>query len=479
MRISNISKFDRKLPPLGLSPGHLSNPGTPGSNLWNSLLTATGQSQDKKTGLTPNESNLRTGLTPGGNLNFNFGSNVPGLTTPSLLMNSPMTPGLSSLLGLTNNNNNNTNNNSSTNNNLHNNSQPHLNSNTNPNTTTNPTINNNNIINNTNGTRNLHQLSNLSLQQQQQHQQSQTSHPVFEPILENENSDESQSTSSKRENSDQNPSKKKQKVEPTPTRKSRSSKRDGKKTVETSKDSKPELKKEQSRKAKTDDDKRKNFLERNRVAASKCRQRKKQLINKMEEELSFYSNGYRELSAQINQLRDQLISLKGIIIGHKDCQHFAQSVGGYDQLNHIIQQANYITQITSNTQQSVTSIPTTIPTTLNNPAIDNNGGYNQQTPAAPTQAIAPVLPIPNQMMDSMQPQMNQGLQPKSILNVSSSHHSMTDLPAAEAKANQNLITNDYTMRQLGNNEQPERGESLMGVNGVVMGMVPPLSQQQG
>lgn len=162
----SLTPGDRKLPPLGLSPGgHLNGGlGTPGSNLWNSLLSATnnpnsgtnaatnstsndgsntvanginanlnyttGQNSGapnhegsfhpsnqnntninqfismlRKSGLTPNESNLRSGLTPGGvnhhggNM-FAFNNQLPGLTTPGAFLNSPITPGLSNLLGM-------------------------------------------------------------------------------------------------------------------------------------------------------------------------------------------------------------------------------------------------------------------------------------------------------------------------------------------------------------------------------------------
>ena len=149
----SLTPGDRKLPPLGLSPGgHMHGGlGTPGSNLWNSLLNATnnpnngtnattngvnndggnhaivngtntnpsypagqnngvashegsfhpGNSNNsninqfismlRKSGLTPNESNLRSGLTPGGvnhqggNM-FGFNNQVPGLTTPGAFL---------------------------------------------------------------------------------------------------------------------------------------------------------------------------------------------------------------------------------------------------------------------------------------------------------------------------------------------------------------------------------------------------------
>ncbi|KRZ99407.1 uncharacterized protein AC631_04844, partial [Debaryomyces fabryi] len=204
------------------------------------------------------------------------------------------------------------------------------------------------------------------------------------------------------------------------------------------------------------DSKRKSFLERNRVAASKCRQRKKQLIQKMEDELAFYSSGYRELSAQVTQLRDQLVNLRGILIGHKDCPMLVSSVGGFDQLNNIIQQSNYVTQIASRSQTNVSSMPSTIPTTLNTHTgpinanqpvnlyiIPPNGqqsssiGHSPALPLHLTQANAdrtsnnsttnPSTDTLNTSASINYPNHNQ--QPNNI----SSHHSLSDLPSAAAQ----------------------------------------------
>lgn len=110
------------------------------------------------------------------------------------------------------------------------------------------------------------------------------------------------------------------------------------------------------------DEKRKQFLERNRVAALKCRQRKKQLFQKMEDELAYFLQGHRELSAQVVQLREQILTLRGIIIQHKDCPALLQSVGGPQQLHNILGQTDYVLQMVG--QQNYAPMPSTIPTTL-------------------------------------------------------------------------------------------------------------------
>ncbi|KAG2732301.1 hypothetical protein G9P44_004718 [Scheffersomyces stipitis] len=376
----------RRLPPLGLSPPvpgsngaavtangtALSNPGTPGSNLWNSLLSATNNHNNngsnvntanvatngananviaagngpnsqanfnqfvntlRKTGLTPNESNLRSGLTPGIlSHQFSFGAQVPGLTTPSALLNSPMTPGLSSLLGLTSNN----------------------------------SANNVATINSLQPT---HQQTYDTLPSipQEPSESLPTSEPLRQPmaapvvkqeIKKQETSKRSQSKKRKADTADSSKGKR-QKADSAAAKKAAATRANSE--SDSDKESSPPR---NSNNPKSEDEKRKSFLERNRVAASKCRLRKKQLVQKMEDELAFYSTGYRELSAEVNQLRDSLITLKSIIENHKGCALLAQNVGGFDQIERIIQQANYIAEMSNNSSNDVTSIPSTIPTTL-------------------------------------------------------------------------------------------------------------------
>ncbi|KAI4106279.1 MAG: hypothetical protein L6R37_002261 [Teloschistes peruensis] len=90
----------------------------------------------------------------------------------------------------------------------------------------------------------------------------------------------------------------------------------------------------------TDEEKRKNFLERNRVAALKCRQRKKQWLANLQAKVEIFSSENDTLSAQVNQLRDEIMQLKGLLVAHKDCPIAqAQGIGHYFQ-----QQADYQNQ---------------------------------------------------------------------------------------------------------------------------------------
>ncbi|EAQ92397.1 hypothetical protein CHGG_00632 [Chaetomium globosum CBS 148.51] len=72
-------------------------------------------------------------------------------------------------------------------------------------------------------------------------------------------------------------------------------------------------------KMKTDDEKRKNFLERNRVAALKCRQRKKQWLASLQAKVEEYAVENENLNHEIAALREEIIGLKTLLLAHKDC----------------------------------------------------------------------------------------------------------------------------------------------------------------
>ncbi|KOS20216.1 Transcription factor atf1 [Escovopsis weberi] len=69
----------------------------------------------------------------------------------------------------------------------------------------------------------------------------------------------------------------------------------------------------------TDEEKRRNFLERNRVAALKCRQRKKQWLQNLQNKVELYSSENDTLTQQITQLREEVVNLKTLLLAHKDC----------------------------------------------------------------------------------------------------------------------------------------------------------------
>jgi hypothetical protein len=69
------------------------------------------------------------------------------------------------------------------------------------------------------------------------------------------------------------------------------------------------------------DHKRKKFLERNRLAASKCRQKKKEWANNLEEQARYQAQENKLLRASVAQLRDECLYLKNFLLStHSGCQ---------------------------------------------------------------------------------------------------------------------------------------------------------------
>jgi hypothetical protein len=68
------------------------------------------------------------------------------------------------------------------------------------------------------------------------------------------------------------------------------------------------------------DNKRKKFLERNRLAASKCRQKKKEWANNLEEQARYQAGENKLLRATVAQLRDECLYLKNFLLStHSGC----------------------------------------------------------------------------------------------------------------------------------------------------------------
>jgi ATF/CREB family transcription factor len=56
-----------------------------------------------------------------------------------------------------------------------------------------------------------------------------------------------------------------------------------------------------------------------RVAALKCRQRKKQWLANLQQKVEIFSTENDNLSATVAQMREEILNLKTILIAHKDC----------------------------------------------------------------------------------------------------------------------------------------------------------------
>ncbi|KAJ3416673.1 hypothetical protein HDV05_000503 [Chytridiales sp. JEL 0842] len=67
------------------------------------------------------------------------------------------------------------------------------------------------------------------------------------------------------------------------------------------------------------EDKRKSFLERNRIAALKCRQKKKQWMESLQSRVESLTSENTQLQLEAKRLREEVAGLKRILLGHKDC----------------------------------------------------------------------------------------------------------------------------------------------------------------
>ncbi|KAJ2783606.1 Transcription factor [Coemansia interrupta] len=83
----------------------------------------------------------------------------------------------------------------------------------------------------------------------------------------------------------------------------------------------------------SDDEKRRQFLERNRIAALKCRQRKKKQLKELQERHDFVAMQNESLRAEYLRLREKSLHLRALLTAHRECP-VAQSSGvfGVDNL---------------------------------------------------------------------------------------------------------------------------------------------------
>ncbi|KAI9637760.1 activating transcription factor 2, partial [Dioszegia hungarica] len=72
-------------------------------------------------------------------------------------------------------------------------------------------------------------------------------------------------------------------------------------------------------KPETEEEKRKNFLERNRQAALKCRQRKKQWLNELQTKVEQLQMENDRLNQTVTGLHDEIGRLNSVLIQHRDC----------------------------------------------------------------------------------------------------------------------------------------------------------------
>ena len=81
-------------------------------------------------------------------------------------------------------------------------------------------------------------------------------------------------------------------------------------------------------------------LTRHRVAALKCRQRKKQWLANLQQKVEIYTAENDSLNSQLSALRDEVVNLKTLLLAHKDCPvSQQQGIGGVGM--HQLMDGNY------------------------------------------------------------------------------------------------------------------------------------------
>jgi len=79
-------------------------------------------------------------------------------------------------------------------------------------------------------------------------------------------------------------------------------------------------------KPETEEEKRKNFLERNRQAALKCRQRKKAWLGQLQTKVDGLTADNDRLKNMIQNLTDEVARMSAVLNSHRDCPGMAQSL---------------------------------------------------------------------------------------------------------------------------------------------------------
>ncbi|GHJ86231.1 hypothetical protein NliqN6_2633 [Naganishia liquefaciens] len=79
-------------------------------------------------------------------------------------------------------------------------------------------------------------------------------------------------------------------------------------------------------KPETEEEKRKNFLERNRQAALKCRQRKKAWLTQLQTKVDGLTEENERLKAMLTSITDEAQKLSAVLASHRDCPGMAASM---------------------------------------------------------------------------------------------------------------------------------------------------------
>ncbi|XP_061925908.1 cyclic AMP-dependent transcription factor ATF-2 isoform X2 [Entelurus aequoreus] len=133
------------------------------------------------------------------------------------------------------------------------------------------------------------------------------------------------------------------------------------------------------------DEKRRKFLERNRAAASRCRQKRKVWVQSLEKKADDLNSMNGQLQSEVTLLRNEVAQLKQLLLAHKDCPVTAmQKKSGYHMAD----------KDESCEEMSVPSSPQT--EAIQHSSVSTSDGVSSSS--------APAFPAPsNQSTDESQP----------------------------------------------------------------------------
>ncbi|XP_078375802.1 uncharacterized protein LOC144659247 [Oculina patagonica] len=102
------------------------------------------------------------------------------------------------------------------------------------------------------------------------------------------------------------------------------------------------------------DERRKRFLERNRAAATRCREKRKIWVQQLEKKADDLCNTNAHLQSEITLLRTEVAQLKSLLLAHKDCPVTIAQQRNSQMLNHqVAEQTNGV--ITNNSHPDAAS----------------------------------------------------------------------------------------------------------------------------
>lgn len=129
------------------------------------------------------------------------------------------------------------------------------------------------------------------------------------------------------------------------------------------------------------EDKRRKFLERNRAAAARCRQKRKSWIYNLESKAEELTNVNNKLQKEITSLRGEVAHLKKLLIAHKDCPVTLQQ----KSTGQILSQQPMQQEESSQSSESMDMEPIEIV-----PAINGDIPANHTVPNVPVIAVDPL-----------------------------------------------------------------------------------------